>query len=447
MRRLETGSTLETPDATPAGRTAAVRYFCHMAAARSEDDVPCTIYEISQANCDRAELWPAGDDATRLRLYLEEFLRAGPSAMISNVSCELVVLCVDDCLLLPVTINDGMGWRPRPPVDAAYVASPFAHYVSYTKAELGKVLSSRLARLAARVALAPVEWLLWAGDVDRVVYVNNMLLSTNLYPESGSRLLFSPKQCAAVLRHLRARFPMHAIAWRSVDAHRNAPLAAALQTLGGRPVFSRQVFYQHTEDDAAWHAMAHARAFRSDAGLVRRGSYVLQHVPSLAALGPGELARTVALYNALYLDVYTRHNPQFTERFVALAIASPLFDVFVLRQADDGTAPGRIDGVLAIWHRGGTCTTPVFGYDTSLPAAVGLYRQLSYHVAAYGRARCLCVNASGGAGAFKRQRAGVAAVEQSVVFDDHLAWWRRAAWALVQSLGALASRLIARLEL
>ncbi len=68
------------------------------------------------------------------------------------------------------------------------------------------------------------------------VHVNNWLLSTNLYPA------LSEAQIRAITTHLIARFPTHAIAWRSVNtvageallnAHRRLAWAALAKAING----------------------------------------------------------------------------------------------------------------------------------------------------------------------------------------------------------------------
>ena len=70
----------------------------------------------------------------------------------------------------------------------------------------------------------------------------------------------------------------------------------------------------------------------------------------------------------------------------------------------------HIDGIMAVigfWEVDGVMTTPLFGYDTDAPAELGLYRMASWMVSISGKELNLLVNASGGVGAFKRQRGAV----------------------------------------
>jgi hypothetical protein len=66
------------------------------------------------------------------------------------------------------------------------------------------------------------------------------------------------------------------------------------------------------------------------------------------------------------LEKYCRNNPQFNTHFLELALKHKTLQIRVLRKA------GKIDGVLGFDEINGVMTTPVLGYDPSLPESVGL---------------------------------------------------------------------------
>lgn len=80
-------------------------------------------------------------------------------------------------------------------------------------------------------------------------------------------------------------------------------------------------------------------------------------------------------------------------------------------------------------------TQPVFGYDTALPQSVGLYRLLSAQVFAEAREHGLAMHLSAGAGGFKQARGATPTPEFLAVVDRHLPLYRRAPWALLESVG------------
>ena len=142
------------------------------------------------------------------------------------------------------------------------------------------------------------------------------------------------------------------------------------------------------------------------------------------------LNRIVELYEMLYLEKYSKINPQFTSLFVLNCLlnktitikllingSSPIptgtkldhghdnNDIFVLKSIS------TIHGVIGFWNRGGILTTPLLGYDMKLPQKVGIYRLLSLEIMKTGREKNLLVNASGGVGDFKRKRGAQTFIE------------------------------------
>jgi hypothetical protein len=292
------------------------------------------------------------------------------------------------------------------------VCSPYAHYVSYAVQEFSN-LKNPPVEAALRLLFRPLGGYFRRSTLDRVAYVNNWLLSTNLYPAGVA------EQAGDIVDGLTREFPDRAIVFRSVDQRSNPDLFAALAARGCRMVFSRSIYFQ----DPASAYVQRKRQYREDLKLFKRTLY---QVVDGDALGPDSAERLLQLYGDLYLDKYSRYNPQFTVDFIRLALAERLLHVKVLAR------DGRIDAVLGYVARRGYITAPLFGYDLGLPKDAALYRQLSTLISLEGLARGAVVHVSAGVGPFKRLRGGLPALEYSAVYDAHLPAWRRRPWALLQ---------------
>ncbi|MNI19825.1 hypothetical protein D3C73_732720 [compost metagenome] len=247
--------------------------------------------------------------------------------------------------------------------------------------------------------------------------MNNWLLSTNLYPE------LNEKQAQAVVSFVRAAFPNHSIVFRSLNATTNAALMKELGQSGCRMVPSRQVYLlsphlvHASNSKVRW-------LIKRDFGLIAKHGY---EVLSPEQLTEADMPRLVELYNQLYLDKYSRYNPQFSENFFKLAWSKKLLNLYALHNREEG----RIDAVLGFFSRNGIMTTPVFGYDTSLPKALGLYRMLSAVLIGLARDHGYLLHESSGAAQFKRNRGANSDIEYSAVFDKHLPLYRRIGWTFL----------------
>ena len=350
--------------------------------------------------------WPATADGDYARRYLVPFIENGPETYIANAHTELQVLRVDEAIL-PITLAQ---FHPA----NSYVCSPYAHYVAYGQEEFATLRNPPLEALL-RLLFRPLGWYFRRARLDEVVYVNNWLLSTNLYPA------LTAEQVSAALRFLVEAFPDRAIAFRSVDAEHNPVVYQALQAAGCRMIFSRSIYYQ----DVPSAHVQRRQHYRRDLKHFERTPYT---VVDGADLGLGDAARIVALYNDLYLRKYSYYNPQFTEAFITLCLQERLLVIKAFEHT------GRLDGVLGYFVRRGLLTPPLFGYDTCLPQSLGLYRLISTLTSLEGQRQGALVHFSAGVGAFKRARGGVNAIEYNAVYDAHLPAARRRPWALLHAL-------------
>ncbi|MFC9709372.1 hypothetical protein ACFTRD_14595 [Paenibacillus sp. NPDC056933] len=117
--------------------------------------------------------WPNTEDGRDARAYLEPMMLQGTRDFIVNVNTTLLIARIDD-LVLPLTVNEAE-------YDNAYVCSPYTHYVRYAKQEL-TLLRKPLLEKGLSALLSVVGWGMQRSQINKVVHVNNWLLSTNLYP-------------------------------------------------------------------------------------------------------------------------------------------------------------------------------------------------------------------------------------------------------------------------
>jgi hypothetical protein len=374
---------------------------------------------VDAAGLDRAA-WPDGPDAALARRYLAPLMREGVPAFIGNAHPDLRALLLDDAAL-PLTIHE------PGPADC-WSCAPSTQYHRYAKSEV-RLVPSAVARGALTAIAGPWGAALRAGQIDRVVQVNNWMFSTNLLPA------LRPEQVDAI-GALRDVFPAHAIVVRSLNARLDGPTLDRLAAAGARLVPSRQVYLLDPADPlpkkARW-------LLKRDERLFAEQGY---EVVDVREPNEGDLARLVALYRELYLEKYSKYNVDFTERFVDLVAREGIMTVRALRR------DGRFDAMFGIFALGGAMTATLFGFDGAVPQEVGLYRMLSVLTTREAQRRGLVLHVSAGAAAFKRHRGASVEIEVHAVFDDHLPAWRRAPWAALElALGRVGLPLVRRYKL
>ena len=363
--------------------------------------------------------WPSGSE--RLRAYVEAFARDGSARLVANLRTTVRVLCASDWAL-PVTINEA-------DYDNTYVCSPYTAYAPYAKEEL-RLIDSTVARRVLGLVASAAGVMLKSARINRIVHVNNWMLSTNLYPAEVKLPV------ADIADFLALQFPDHFICFRSLNAWSNAELMAHCRAAGGRLLASRQVYcYERLAE--TWAATPNAHEDRRL--LARTGYRVVPH----EELGEADYARMAELYRLLYIEKYSQHNPVFTAAYLCLCHRARVMTFFGLRGSD-----GVLDSVLGLFIADGLVTAPIVGYETKRDRRLGLYRLLMTLVYEFALKEGHRINLSSGAAEFKRLRGGQPVIEYSAMFDRHLSPGRRSAVrALAAVVNGLGVPLMRRLKL
>jgi hypothetical protein len=353
--------------------------------------------------------WPDTVSGSYAKRYLLPFMQLSSQAYVENAVTELYILLIDG-QIIPLTVNSKE-------YDNTYVCSPYTHYVTYAKQEL-TLLQNRALEAGLAILLDALGTSLKISRMNQAVHVNNWLLSTNLYPK------LSMEQTETVLSFVLEQFPEHAIVWRSLNRTTEDQLTTGLSELGCRLIPSRQIYLLPTRQQEFLPSKARW-LIKRDFKLVENNGY---DVVDPDELTKEDIPRLVELYNALYLDKYSLCNPWFTIRFLELARRERLLDLYALRHKQTG----HIDAVLGFYCREGIMTTPIFGYDTSLPQSTGLYRMLSAVLIQLALQSGHLLHESSGAAQFKRNRGAFADIEYMAVYDRHLPLYRRWGWSLLE---------------
>jgi len=352
--------------------------------------------------------WPAHADGQYARSLLRALLQHGTSAFIDNVSAEVQILQSDD-LILPLVLA-------RTGVQNSYVCSPTTHYIDYAKAELEIELSQHP---LLKHSLKPLIQTLGAAfqplGFEDVVYVNNWLLSTNLYPA------FDLTRLESIREALIQRFPRQAIIFRSVNLMLNRPLYTQLKALGFQPVASRQIYIL----DPASGQHRQKNPYKEDLRLAKKSAY---HWENAEQIQWRDIPRLRWLYDDLYLRKYSRFNPQFNEQFLRSSLEQKWITYYVLKQGD------RIDAMLGYVQRNGVFTAPMVGYDTRLPQKTGLYRLITLKLIQEAEKQGWILNHSSGVSRFKTLRGCVPSLEYNMVYTAHLPAHRQVPWRLLQGI-------------
>lgn len=354
----------------------------------------------------------AEPESETLLRWFRPLLEKGSTFCAPNLKAEFAFLRTPT-MELPLTIHEAE-W------DNSWICSPWNHYVTYAKEEIARA-SGRASAIISAAFLDSIGVWLKAARFNKVVMVNNWMLSTNSWPNWDARDL------PAVLEALTNRWPDHAILFRSLNGRESGPLIAGFVEAGGSLVPSRQIWWYEANSAA----VAKSPDFRKDLKLLRRDDLTVVPDEEIQA---ADFPALLALYDALYLEKYSRHNPRFTGAWLRHLHEEKLARFTALRDSS-----GQFVGVEACAVLNGILTSPIVGYDLRLPRSLGLYRRLAALPVLEGRRIGLPLNLSAGVGRYKALRGGEPVMEYIGLYDHHLPFSRRLPWKVV---GGISRRIL-----
>lgn len=337
----------------------------------------------------------------------------GITNAINNVKTTISVIDTDEHLF-PISSNFSNTSDAN-----CYVVSPLSAYIEYALVELNRINNWLLSLTVKRLIHIVGGMLRWS-KIDGIVYVNNWLLSTNIYPS-----FWDDRNISDTTNFLSKAFPNEAIAFRSLNSYCNASLLNSFKKIGYISIPSRQVYLYDCRKDTTLSIQARHN-FRMDKSILEKSEY---KVVDGSHLVDSDFDRIEELYNALYLRKYTELNPQYKSAWLKAGQELGWLNYLVLKNKH-----GRIDGVIGFFQNNEIITAPIVGYDTSLPKQIGLYRILTHLCISEAIKQKKVLNFSSGASEFKRLRGGVPEIEYSMVYASHLSWRKRIAWIILGKL-------------
>lgn len=343
---------------------------------------------------------------SELAAYLKRLEKEGVAAMVSNIIGEVSEYAGGD-FVLPIVVPDSSTGN-------CYVCSFRSHFGDYACYEI-EVRNLGVLGCVLKGCVRGLQGLMRLADSERSVFVNNWLLSTNLYPRGVEN------HVKAIRDQLLSEMPGRAIVFRSLNQSSNLALIESLRSIGFQPICSREIYLLDTRDGD------HRRRsnVREDLKLLESSGFEIVRGDGFSK---NDLVRARELYGKLYLEKYSSLNPQFTQRMFEAAHETGFLNFVGMRSR------GELVGVVAYYRSDGWITAPILGYDTDLPQTLGLYRLLTVLLTLEGERLGCQIHRSSGAAAFKLSRGAKREVEYSYIYVEHLSWVRRLAWKLFMGI-------------
>lgn len=349
--------------------------------------------------------WHQIEQGPEVSVYLEPLIRNGTDAYVSNSQHEVQLLVANRQAFPLVIAGSNYGKTP------SYVVSNLCQYFDYVADEIVRSTSyGKTVRFMAQYLIPLARGIAATSGMERTVYVNNWLFSSNLYPNC------SGIDWEEVLVTLQRTFPDSAIMFRSVDEKALSKLKLNLEASGCKALSARLLYYLDFKETN----LKKKRPYQQDKKRWVKQTDLRHH--TLPALDKGTALSILEQYSKLYIGKHSKYNPAYTPLMLQNLHKSGFLNFEGIFEEE------RLLAIQLVWMRNGVATTPFIGYDQDIPSEKGLYRSLNTILTELSAEAEVLLNMSSGADKFKIQRGGKPTFEYNMVYFKHLKTHRQWVW-------------------
>ncbi|TDM00842.1 peptidogalycan biosysnthesis protein [Macrococcus carouselicus] len=318
------------------------------------------------------------------KAYLKYRMK-GVEEGITNVHAKVEVLLIEG-QLIPYSVKTG-GYKD------SWIHSFTGQYIEEMVSEVERMEMPVFLKKGAMFLLAAGRLLL-RGTREKTVTLYPSFMSTTLYTEGQLKYI------GKITDELTRRYRRHALVFRTIsDEH----MKTTLEQAGYEPLISRAVYIFDSADS---HNKNERKDLKKDIKRLEKSGLTVTD-----QLNDTEFEQLIPLYNQVYLDKYSRHNPHYTADFFRFMYQHMPFKWFVLKKGE------VIVSFMAVQQKGDMLFPVYFGMDQSYK---GLYFMTSGLLYQYAKDYNLKINNSAGAKAYKLARGSRPHLEYHLVYTKHL---------------------------
>ena len=272
------------------------------------------------------------------------------------------------------------------------------------------------------------EQALRLSGADRLAFYAHKPLTTALYETGELDLLFDHHKA------IIAQCPHQSLCLRSLSEITDQALIERLRAIGFRLLPLRLVWRVSDVRD-----YFKSRDAKRDLSLLHSGGLTAVRLGGHSPIDHDRLRACLSLYQALYLEKYSKHNPDYTFEWLLDCVQSDVLRIEALMDKDV-----QILAFIALYQTKTDLSLPMVGYDQSAPKALGLYRQIMAHGAKCALSQNLALHLSAGADDFKAHRKAQPEIEYLALYDRHRSWPSRLVIKGVQWVLTITARQLAK---
>lgn len=354
--------------------------------------------------------WNDVPNGLKLKSFYLPVIKSGSRVYVENSANQVDLIRINN-FLIPVSIGSKM----RLP-NFSYVYSFDSQYFKYSREEVLKSTDySKSEKWLAKYGIPVSSGLHRSLKGRDMVFVNGLGLSTGLYPD------LSANDWKMLISFLRKSYPDKAIIYRGVNDCTDSLAINLFEFNGMKAVASRRLLMM----DPKAEKYKKKRPFQQDKKRWEKQEKLYWDVPE--TVGKKDAGVVLDYYRELYLNKYSKLNPNYTMDFVQKAHEAGVLKFMFLRKIENE----EIVGVQAVMANHKTITTPFIGYQLDAPKDERYYPFMNHKLMELSIENELIFNMSSGADKFKEQRGGEQFVEYHYVDSDHLTLVKRKNWEMI----------------
>ncbi|MGV2876424.1 GNAT family N-acetyltransferase [Macrococcus capreoli] len=321
------------------------------------------------------------------KAYLK-YMMEGIHRGIENIHARVEVILLNG-QLIPYSVKDGGNKE-------SWIHSFTGQYIDEMHSEVDRMEMPGVVKTLANQLLNIGRTILrFTGE--KTVTVFPSFMSTTMYEG------FEFDQIQEVTRILVARFPKHAIVYRTLNDKFHQEKMKQLAGVGYSEMISRAIYIFAPSDG---HSKNERKDLKKDMKRFEKSGYTFT-----SEIKDDEFSQLMPLYKQVYLDKYSDFNPHYTEDFFRFIYNELNLAWFVVKDND------CIISFMGVSQTGNVLFPAYFGMDQSVK---GLYFMTSGLLYNFAKDNGYQINNSAGAKDYKLARGSRPYLEYHYIYYKHL---------------------------
>jgi hypothetical protein len=341
---------------------------------------------------------PENEYSIFIKEYFSEIIKYGSKKFISNIDVEVKILEVN-WTLIPITF-----WNSKK--DICFTSSIYWMF-DYLMLE-SKTIKWSFLKIFVKIFSFVVLVILRIIKIEKTIFVNNLMLSTNISPQ------LKENDFEEIKEFLLKNFKNYSIIFRSINEF-DYEYIDFLKKLWFKEVIFRQIFLSYVDKVKDYEKI---KEVKSDKRLFEKSNY--KHV-SKKELNDYEREEIKECYDNLYLKKYSILNPNLNLDFFKNIENVSAFSIEYLINEKN-----CINWAFAYYKINGQITAPVFWYKNE-----NLYRQITHIYTKNALKIGKTLNWSSWVWEFKMNRGAEKTIEYFFVYFENLWIFKRFFWRII----------------